>query len=241
MLATTRGIVFHTLKYSDSSIITKIYTEEFGLQSFMVSAAHSKKSATKINLLQPLALVECVVYHKEKKQLQRIKEIKSAQPYQNISSDISKSGILFFLNEMLYKSIKEEESNPPLFNFIYSALLFLDLKTDSCANFHLLFLLKLSSFLGFRPQENHSTKNKFFDLQEGVFLSHEPVHPFFITANEGNRFLELCNCDFENSAALTIGGAERKLLLEKIIQYYTLHLSSLSEIKSHKVLEEVMM
>ena len=239
MLHTTRGIVLQTFSYTDSSLIAKVYTELFGLQSYLVNAAHSKKSGTKANLLQPLSLVECVVYKKERKQLQRIKEIKCEHPYVSIPTDIAKSSIALFLDEILYKSIREEERNDALFEFIHSSLLVLDLTTERCANFHLYFMLQLSRYLGFYPAGNYSDTEKYFDLQEGMFRTFEPSHPLYMDQNLSGKLIELMNSNYEKISGLNISFAERKQLLEKLITYYELHLDSLREIKSHKVLEEI--
>jgi DNA repair protein RecO (recombination protein O) len=238
MLVHTRGIVFHTLKYSDNSVIAKIYTEQFGLQSFIASGVHGKKSATKINLFQPLCLVECIMYKSEKKQLQRIKEIKCTQPYN--STNMVKNSLLFFINEVLYKSIKEEESNAALFNFIHHALVLLDAKTDHYINFHLAFLMQLAGLLGFQVTDDANPQAAFFDLQEGCFTATEPIHPFFVSAQNGRMLYRLSIADLADLSELNINQAERKFLLERIIDYYRLHLSVLRDIKSHKVLEEVL-
>jgi DNA repair protein RecO (recombination protein O) len=239
MLHTTRGIVLQTFSYTDTSVIAKIYTELFGLQSYLVNAAHSKRSGTKANLLQPLSLIECVVYKKEKKQLQRMKEIKCEHPFVSIPYEITKSSIALFLNEILYKSIREEERNPELFEFIHSSLRMLDLRTESCANFHLHFMVRLSRYLGFYPSGNFSDGEMYFDLQEGVFRDFQPSHPLWLDPAQSTQLRELMSCTYANLSVLSISLPQRKLLLDKLILYYELHLDSLRGVRSHKVLEEI--
>ena len=111
MIASTRGIVLHTTPYSDSTVIARIYTEEFGMRSYLVNRAHGKRSGTKARLLQPLFLVELVVYEKERSQLQRVKEIRAEVHYRN-NQDINRSSILLFLDEVMCHVVKEEEKNP---------------------------------------------------------------------------------------------------------------------------------
>ena len=238
MLHTIKGIVLQTIKYTDSSVVAKIYTNTFGLQSYLVNGVHAKKSLTKVNLLQPFSLVELVVYHKEKKQLQRLKEIKCDQPFTSIPFDIAKRCIVIFLDEVLCKSLHEEEQNPLLFNFIFNAIQILDLKTDNCANFHLLFLLHLSKHLGFYPQGNYS-HHSFFDLKEGRFKAQTPQHVDFVDIPGSLKFNLLLNSNFDTISALQLSGAERKELLEKIIRYYELHLTNFKNVNSHLVLQEV--
>lgn len=239
MLHTTRGIVLQTFPYTDSSVIAKIYTELFGLQSYLVNAVHSKKSGTKINLLQPLSLVECVVYKKERKQLQRIKEIRSEHPYVSIPLDIVKSSIALFLNEILYKSIREEECDQALFEFIHGSLRVLDLDPGRCSNFHLYFMVELSRYLGFYPQGNFSEEGRYFDMQEGLFKPFEPSHPLYLDPALSWQLSALMKSNYARAASLNISLSERKQLLEKLITYFELHLVSIRDIKSHRVLEEV--
>ncbi|TND10600.1 MAG: DNA repair protein RecO (recombination protein O) [Bacteroidetes bacterium] len=240
MLHHTRGIVLHTIPYSDSSLIAKIYTEQFGLQSYIVSGARSKRGKAKGNLLQPLMQVELVVQHKAKSRLQRIMEIGCKAPYRHIHEDIVKTSIALFLAEVLYKAIREEEKNPGLFEFLSHSLQILDLETGSCHNFHLCFLLQLSRYLGFFPHSAESPAHKIFDLQEGVFRATEPHHPYFLEPELGEKLLRLMQTNYENMQEFTIGNLDRRRLLERLLWYYEMHLENMRDVKSHKVLEEVM-
>ncbi|NOR75345.1 MAG: DNA repair protein RecO, partial [Draconibacterium sp.] len=151
MLATTEGIVLRFIKYGESSVITTIYTRDFGRQNYLINAARSKKSKNRASLLQSLFLVDLVAYQKPLRDLHRIKEVKSNQPYQNIAFDITKSTQVIFLAEVLYKTINEQESFPEMFDFIKSALLYFDLMEKGELNFHLFFLFHLTEYLGFLP------------------------------------------------------------------------------------------
>jgi DNA repair protein RecO (recombination protein O) len=240
MLHKTRGLVFRTIRYSETSIIVHIYTELFGLRAYLVSGAHSKKAKIKASLFQPLALLEMNVSNRENSSMQRISDLAPAHAWQSISFDMRKGAVLMFLNEMLYKSVKEEEPNPILFEFISYALQILDLSTESCANFHLVFLSRLANLLGFSPHGEFSEDTPVFNLAEGVFQSHRPSHDHFMTADIAALFSELLEMNFENSHELKMLGIQRRELLRKIIEYYQLHIASVKEIKSHRILEEVM-
>ena len=240
MIAATRGIVFHTINYSDSTVIAKIFTEAFGLRSYLVNSAHSKRSSTKSNLLQPLSLIEIVAYEKERKQLQRVKEIRTDVQYNNIGRDISRNTIVLFLNEVLYNAIREEEKNPFLFEFIHSAMQILDLLHVSPANFHLSFLAELSKHLGFYPRGNYSEFCTWFDLHDGEFVPERPVHPNFLGNPHSKQLFLLMTAGFEKGAVLSISNAERKVLLQSLLYYYKTHLEPFGELKSPRVLEEVL-
>lgn len=240
MLHKTRGIVLQTINYSDTSVIARIYTEQFGLQPYMVNGARGKKAKIKANVLQPLSIVEMVVYHKEKNTLQRISEIRNNQPFTSIPYNIVKTSIAIFLNELLCKAIREEEPNERLFGFLYSSVQILDLDPGSCSNFHLGFMIQLSKYLGFYPQGRACAETPYFDLQEGTFISKEPVHPYFLYPVHAQLLTQLMQADYSTASTLPIQKTQRKELLAKLILYYELHLPSLHEINSHRVLEEVM-
>ena len=143
MYHTTRGIVLHCIKYSETSVIAKIYTEKLGLQSYMVKGVRAAKSKSKAAMLQPLTLLEMEVSHRENKGLQYIKEFRRAFIYQSIPFDTLKSTISFFLLEVISKTIREHEPNDELFEFLYESLCALDRAEKLNPDFHLVFLLRL--------------------------------------------------------------------------------------------------
>lgn len=240
MLFNTRGIALHTIDYSDNSIIARVYTERFGLQGYMVNSARSKKAKVKASLFQPLALLDMVVYHKEKSRLHRISEARTAYPFSTIPYDIVKTSIVMFLNEVVYKSIKEEEPNERLFGFLFNSMQILDLQAGSTRNFHLCFLVQLSKYLGFFPQGIASFETPFFDLHEGVFVPKEPLHPYYLDPALSLILSQITETDFHSAAQIAISNIERRALLSKLINYYELHLESLRDINSHLILEEVL-
>lgn len=239
MLHKTKAIVLKTTKYAETSIVAQLYTEKFGMQSYIINSVRSVKAKTKISLLQPLSLLELVVYHHEKKNLQRTSEIKSAHTFKTIPFDIARSSIAIFLTEILYRSIKEQEANPSLFNFIFNAIHYLDSEESCPANFHLSFLFQLSVFLGFAPSGKYTEKEKNFDLQEGKFVKNEPSHFVFLKGSLSKSFSDFIHCDFENAKKILLNRQQRKIILEKILLYYSLHLDNFQNIHSPKILEEV--
>jgi DNA repair protein RecO (recombination protein O) len=239
MLHKTDGIILHTVKYSENSIIAKIYTSEFGLQSYMISGVRNKKSKHKSALLQPLSLVDLIVSNSSKGGLQRISEINLLQPYTGIPYDVVKSSIAIFLNEILYKVLKEEHADPDMFEFVKNGLLVLDLKQESCSNFHIYFMIQLSRYLGFAPQEALNQQHLYFDLREGRYLQTVPSHSHYLSAVNSDLFREFMHAGFENFHLLKTDRLQRKELLQALILYYKLHITAFGEIKSLSVLEEI--
>lgn len=240
MLQNTRGIVFQQFKYSESSIIAKIYTEEFGLQSYIVKGVRSRKAKIKPAFFQPLNLLDLVVYHKEGKGLNHLREVKMAFAYQSIPIDVTKRSMLFFLNELLYRSIREETPNPSLFEWLFHSLTWLDLSDDNIVNYHLVFMIQLTRFLGFYPKKNPGESLVFYDLQEGQFTSRMPEHSNYITGKSVKLLKELLEATFELSGTIGIGNADRRLMLEMLVTYYQLHLPGFGEMKSLEVLKAVL-
>lgn len=239
MLAATEGIVLHSLKYGEKSIIVSVYTKAFGRQSFIINSARSKKSKNKSSIFQPLFLVDLVTYQKQSREIQRIKEVRNNPAYQDIPFNISKSTQVIFLAEILNKTLHEEASSAEMFTFLKNALLYFDLTDGRSANFHLFVLLKLSGYLGFQPTIENQSFEGWFDLKNGAVVPFEPSHPLFIHKEATVYFCELATLKIADLSNWKIPARLRDYLLDKLIEYYQFHFQSLGEIKSLKVLKEV--
>ncbi|MES2592580.1 MAG: DNA repair protein RecO [Bacteroidota bacterium] len=239
MLHKTSGIILHTTKYSETSLIAKIITPDFGVKSYIVNGVRSKKSKFKATLFQPMTLVEMVVSNTDKAGLQRISEMNVLYPYTDIPYNIVKSSIALFLNEVVYKAIKEQHSDENMFEYIKNSLQLLDLKHDNCANFHVFFMVELSRYLGFFPEGSFSTDTPVFDLLEGRFVSRLPNHINYLNREQSMLLSELIDSDYSAIQHLKIDRIQRKQLIQALITFYQLHISSFGEIKSYEILEQV--
>lgn len=239
MLTATEGIVLNFIKYGESSVIATIFTRDFGRHSYMVNASRSKKSKNKAGLLQPLFFVDLEVYQKQSRDIQRIKDLKSNQVYQNIPFDITKSAQAIFLAEVLYKTIHEQESYPEMYDFIKSALLYFDLMEKGIASFHLYFLFRLSEYLGFLPDTTKTSYKGWFDFKKGEIASFEPSHPLFANKEVTEHLINLSMLKLNELGDFQISRSIRDQLTSVLLDYYQLHFDSLGEIKSLKVLREV--
>ncbi|NQU51851.1 MAG: DNA repair protein RecO [Bacteroidetes bacterium] len=239
MLATTEGIVLHFIKYGESSVISTIYTRDFGRQSYMINAARSKKSKNKASLLQPLFLVDLVAYQKQTRELHRVKEVKSNQPYQNIAFDIAKSTQVIFLAEVLYRAINEQESFPEMYDFMKSALLYFDLMDEGSSNFHLFFLFRLTEYLGFLPDTTKTGFEGWFDIKKGTVVPFQPSHPFAANKEVTEHLIFLSTLKIHELDKFKISRYMRDSLITVLLDYYQLHFENLGDIKSMRVLREV--
>ncbi|MDB4584332.1 DNA repair protein RecO [Draconibacterium sp.] len=239
MLVSTEGIVLHFIKYGESSVISSIYTRDFGRQSYLINAARSKKSKNKAGLLQPLFLVNLVAFQKQNRELHRIKEVKSNHAYQNIAFDITKSTQAIFLAEILYKTINEQESYPEMFDFMQNAFLYFDLMDRGSSNFHLFFLFRLTEYLGFLPDTEKIGFEGWFDMKKGSIVPFQPSHPFYANKEVTEYLIQLSKLKINKLGAFRIPKIMRESLLSILLDYYQLHFESLGEIKSLGVLKEV--
>lgn len=240
MLHKVRGIVLRNTVYSESSVVVQVFTDKFGIQSYLINGVKKPRAKIPANMLQPLHLLEMVVYHKMNTQIQRVAEARPAPLFKTIPYHVIKNTIVQFLNEVLYKSIRQQHSDENLFDFIYNAISWFDETETPVINFHLSFLLKLSRFLGFAPHAPLRPDQQYFDLQEGDFTSVMPVHLNFIDQTHAAYFMLLFSTPFEKINEIKLTNTTRRLLLDKILVYYGLHTASFGQIKSHQVLEDVL-
>lgn len=238
MLQRTRGIALKTTNYSESSVVAQIYTEELGLQSYLINGARKPKAKIHINMLQPLHMLDMVVYVKDNGALQRIKEAQASPTIQNIPMDITKSSVAMFINEILFKVLKHQSPDPNLYHFIHQSIIWLDETSSSIQNFHLCFLMKLSHYLGYMPSTNPTIK-PFFDLAEGVFTSYAPAHTYVLQEPHTSLFHKVLSANYDDCNSISIGHKDRIYLLQQIINFYKLHTENFGKINSLVILEEI--
>ncbi len=236
MMFKTKGIVFNAVKFSETSLVVKIYTADFGLQSFIVKGVRSAGKSGKAALFSAMNILELEMYHRENKGLQYLKEFRPAFIFKTIQTDILKSSIALFLAEVLGKCIQEEEANRELYHFIEQTLITLDESPKAESNLHLTFLLGFSKHLGFYPNTDADNNCPYFDLQDGNFTNEMPVHNYFVAQPHADILKKLLS----GEAHVPMNVTERNLLLEKILLYYNLHLQNFRKVTSHHVLHEVL-
>lgn len=242
MLLKTRGIVFRTVKYGETSVIADIFTEEKGLHTFIAGGVRAAKARMPYSLFQPMTAVEMVSYFRENEgSLNRLKELRAAEVWTQIPFDIRRGAVALFMAEICRKSIHEAEENRELFEFLLENLRWLDTSPHPIANIHLHFLLALSEFLGFRPQaEIAGDGEQFFDLKEGTFSPAPPSQAFYLEPAQSTQMLALLRSPLEFCHEISLSRPERKALLQKLLQFYQLHLPTFSEVNTPEILEMVM-
>lgn len=228
MLHHTKGVVLNYIKYRETSIIVRIYTSAFGMQSYIVNGARSSKSKGKIALYQPLTLLDLVVYHKAEKDLNRISEAKCALPFSSLPFDPIKTGISIFLTEIFGKALRHESTNTEFFDFLFNAISIFDHMEKNIENFHLQILLKSSAYLGFKPQSENDFNNQL--IEKGLISS--------LSSADYTTLLALLNNNLGEDTFMK--NESRREILNHILRYYRVHVDALGEIKSLEILKEIM-
>ena len=239
----TKGIVLRVVKYGETSLIVTIFTELFGLQSYIVNGVRTstKKGAGKANLFQPAAILDLVVYHNELKHLNRIKEFRWSCLYKHIFSDVPKNAVALFMVELLTKCLKQPEANSELFEFCEDAFIHLDESDDAVmANFPLFFAMHLPAFFGLRISDNFSNETPVLDLQEGTFVAKHPDHLHFLEGKQAEVTSELLKImQPEELEQVKLNHDFRRQLLFAYETYYRLHIQDFGVMKTLPVLREI--
>ena len=242
----TPALVLHTTEYSESSVIAKVFTRQLGVRSYILKGVRKGGSRTKRNLLQPLSYLDMVVYANPKTTLNYVKELAPHTPTHwchegtDLSSDNQAitSSVIFFMTELLYKTLREEEPDQDLFDYIVSSLEQLRQPLPAMhAQMPLLFLLRLTRYLGLWPRDNYSLREPLFDMQEGCFRavgettigrdSSRLLHEYLMSLEQGTE------CP---SATL----AQRTELMNRLIEYLQLHLEGFKNFHSHEILHTIL-
>lgn len=241
MIHSTKGIVLRTIKYGETSVIAWIFTELFGIQSYMVNGVRTSGKTSKAHFFQPASILEMQVYHNDLKNLQRIKDLRWAHLYKNIFSDITKNSVALFMVELLQKNLKQPETNETLFHFCEDAFLFLDIADAAItANFPIYFAIHLAQILGIRLLDNYSEENNILNLAEGSFSNEKSATDqlsveisFYIS-----QFLKTIQP--EDLREIKMNRNTRMSILKSLESYYSWHVPEFGTMKTLNVLSEVL-
>ena len=240
----TKGIVLRAVKYGETSLVTTIYTELFGIQTYIVNSVRTstRKGHGKANLFQPASILDLVLYHNDMKNLQRLREFKWSFLYENLHFNVFKNAVALYVVELLYKTIKQPETNEPLYNFIEDAFIHLDKADDAVvANFALFFTLHMATFLGFGIQDNHSETSRYLNFQDGQFTSEQPSHQHFLDEPFSSVTSQLLRTRHPDELTqLRLHHETRRYLLQSYLNFYAIHIQDFGGMKTLPVLQAVL-
>lgn len=241
MFVATPGLVLHTTPYAETSVVAKIFTRQFGVRAFIIKGVRGHGGRVKQNMLQPLSCLDLVVYDRPGNDLNYIKEMSPRHPDSQADNPAVANALCFFMTEVLYKALREEEPMPGLFDYVEETTTHYPLPAT---HLPITFLLTVARHLGIEPLDNYSHREPLFDLQEGRFVSvaTETTLPpalsaalhFYLPACGGNPGLQ----NLANGENYSL--SERRTLIDALLAYYQLHLSGFHRFHSHEILHTVL-
>ena len=235
----SRAIVLRQIKYSETSLVLKIYTEKEGLLSFIAKGVRGKKGKLRSAQFQALNLLDLCYRETRKSELRQIVDLKVIDPFTDLPFNPIKRTIAIFIAELIQNAIKEQEPDKNLFEFLYNSIHWIDLSKQSYGHFHLLFMVKLTRYLGFYPMLEGYKDAQYFDLQQGVFSGVRPQNTHYIDSEELNAWKQLVNAKLESNNSLMFSNTLKRKLLQTMMLYYKLHLIHFKELNSHHILLSV--
>ena len=234
-----RGVVLHTLKYGDSSMVVYLLTDTGGRRSYMVQGVRSRNGrGSKLALFQPMFPVEFEGLESSRQQMHRFKEVQGGFVLQSLPFDVRKSTMALFMAEVLYRLVKESEPDSQLFDFVWESIGALDSMEEGVANFHLWFLVNLSRFLGFYPG-NEYMPGAWFDACEGSYTVQKPPHATVMTPENARLMNDFVECDVRCLAEIGLNRTQRVEFLNAVLVYFGYHLDAISAVQSVRILREV--
>lgn len=239
MMTKTEAIVLRTVKYGDSKMVVDMFTRECGRLQFLAAVAATGRGRLKKQYFQPLAQLTVVSDVRPRLQLQRIKEVAPSYPYATLTADCRKLAVAMFVAECLCHALRGEQQGGQLFDYVADSLQWLDSAGGGFANFHVVFLMRLSRFLGFSPNTEGYAPGCCFDLRAGGFCGRAPLHTDWLGPAEASLVGLMLRMDYATMRLFRLSRAERNRLTDIIIRYYRLHLPAFPEPRSLAVLREL--
>jgi DNA repair protein RecO (recombination protein O) len=237
MLVSTLGIVLQTIKYSDNSLIIKIFTQKRGTVSFIIKNIFSKRSKQPASFFVPLTILNLIYNEAHSEKLTFIKEVSIAYPFHAISMNIIKSTLLLFYQELLMKLLYHANApDEELFDFIKEHLLALEATPEVFPDFHIVFLVQLIQQLGYTPEINFSLHTPYFSIEDSNFGNSFFETPYFLSKKAS---FYLFNIIKKHNYSLP-DKETRMELLNGMLLYLMKYNKQIKEIESVRILSEVM-
>lgn len=239
MVERFNGVVLRTIKYSDTLMIADMYTQSHGRLSFLVPISRNKRSRVRNVLFQPLSMLSFTASYRSGKSLSRLSDVQPYVLYSSIPYNVTKSALAMYLAEFLSNVLREEYENEPLFAFLDYAFNWLDVAESGYSDFHIIFLVQLTRFLGIYPNVENFSSHSYFDLVAGCLVSDAPLHSQYLMPDDTRNFVELLKVDFSSLHTISLNRKARGEYLTLLQNYYRLHIPDFSELKSADVLREL--
>lgn len=235
----TPALVLSTVNYGDRQLIVDLLTRQAGRQSFIVRLSQSPHGRVHRRLFQPLTLLDADFTLRPNRTLQRFSEVRMSRPWTSLTANPYKMPLVFFVAEFLRHATRDEQDVATLFDYVVDSVEWLDMASEGYANFHLVFMIRLSMFLGFFPNLESYEPGACFDLRSGCFSTTVPPHPDYIQADEAEAMVSLMRLSFATMRLFRMSREQRNRCVDVILDFYRLHIPAFPELKTLGVVREL--
>lgn len=239
MMVKTRAIVLHTVRYGEQKVIVNLLTQTEGRLSVIARMPTTQRGKLKKQLFQPMNIIEAEIDFRPKADLHHFRDVRMAMPFASIPFHPQKLAIALFLAEFIYYGTREEHDNPNLYNYIENSLSWLDACQEGFANFHLVFMMRMSRFIGFFPNTDDYREGDFFDLRGACFAHVAPAHPDFLNPLDASHISTLMRMNYDTMHLFRMSHHDRNRIANVLVDYYRLHVSGFPELRSLGILQEL--
>lgn len=240
MMGKESGVVLRVLRYGDNGLIVDIFTPLRGMVSFMVRLPKARRKAMVRGVFfRPLTVLELDYNFRLSSSLQHLADVRPLVNYRSLPYHPYKSAVVLFLSEFLYRALRNESGNASLFSYVVYSLEWFDAATCDFADFHLVFLCRLTRFLGFCPNVCRHGRGEYFDMINACYTSVRPMHSSFLEPDEAAYVSLFMHVGFASMHHIRMSGKQRCRCLNVIVDYYKLHIPGFPDIRSLEVLRDV--
>lgn len=239
MVLKLQCIVLKTVKYGDSKLIVDVLSLERGRTSVVWRMPKNGRGKVNRNIFQPLTMCELTVEQAKPMVMPMVRDGQISMPYASLTTDPVKTSVAFFVAEFLCQVSRTEQTDEAFFDFIRRILIWYDLAETMTANFHLMFLVRASRFLGFYPNMESYAEGAVFDLRAAEFTMSLPSHPDYVPAAEAAHLQLLMRMTPSNMHLYRFTRDERNQAVEAMLRFYSLHVPGFRPMRSWDVLKAV--
>ena len=239
MLISSKAVVLRTTKYNDNTLIVDAYTEKEGRRGFLVRIPKTRRASVKNVLFSPMTILNVEWNEHAASRLARIRSVQPAYIYADIPFSPAKAAVAMFLAEFLSAVLRAPVADSNIFAFISTSLQWFDCEKGNCANFHIVFLLHLSTYLGIAPNTENFSRGDYFDMENGCFCAFRPATSHVVEPEEASHLPALMRLTFATASRLAFNRIRRSHILQGIIEYYSIHLPNFPALKSPEILHEL--
>lgn len=233
-------IGLRNVRHNDAQTVMTAYSLEEGRVSLVVAAGAGRGARRIKALTQPLQPLSVVADFVAGRELGRLVE---AVPYGRVVflyDHPVRAMIAQFIAEVLGRVLRENRGDSRLFEFLQLSIDMLELATGTqLANFHMIFLVALARHMGIAPDASGYRPGMVFDMVDGIFRESPPLHRRYLEGDCVQAAALLCRLTYRTSKVVKLSHEQRSAIVDAIMDYYSIHLVRMSDLRTLPVLREL--